>query len=148
MSCDWANRQIVHVDPDGQVHPCCYFANAYYRSTYNEGEESLYRMIHLYREYNQNPEKYNVDKRSVHDISKDKWFNETLEASWQSFDTLPQQCREHCTRNNPKKSQYITQLNSFGQQHEGGEAIGWKKKGDKPEEQANITQHWNGKDEL
>lgn len=144
VTCDWVSRNIVHVDPDGQVHPCCYFANAYYRSLYNEGEGHLFKMIPQYREYQENPERFNVDTRSVVDISKDEWFNETLEASWESWKTLPQQCRQHCCTNNPQINVHRTPLGSFGQQFEGGEAIGWKKKKDKEEELANIAQHWNG----
>ena len=145
VQCDWANRDIVHVDPDGQVHPCCFFANVYYKCKYTE--QDLYKHIPAYREYHEREQDFNVDNRSIDDIRKDEWFNETLEKSWESWDTIPHQCKIHCSQWTDPTNK-MTPLSNFGKQHGDGEAIGWKKKEAKSEEQANITQHWNDNDKL
>lgn len=145
VKCDWANRNIVHIDPDGQVHPCCYFANIYWREKYDGGGD-LDWMIPQYKEYIEREKEFNVENRSVVDIIKEPFFNETLEKNQESWDTIPLQCKKHCSQWEDPTGQ-TTPLGSFGKQHDGGEAVGWKKnKDDQDQQEANITEHWNEAD--
>ena len=104
IQCKWADKNRFVVNPDGQVWPCCYFANLAYIS---EKFRELNRRAELYSKnshmahpvmvaYMEKKDSMNAKNRPVHEILDDEWFNKTLPESWESEETLHQQCSTMC----------------------------------------------------
>lgn len=79
ISCKWLKERRVVVNPDGQVMPCCYLANRFYRE-----------------EYPYNKEEHNIFNKPLEEIlGESEWFNKELPESW---DNEPfKQCIKFCS---------------------------------------------------
>lgn len=97
IRCEWAEQKRFVTNPDGQVWPCCYWANFDY---YVKNNEVLHdgpknQMKHpVYQAYQDSAEAHNAFNRPTHEILQSKWFNETLPESWDS--DAPFLCVKHC----------------------------------------------------
>lgn len=103
IQCKWADKKRFVVNPDGQVWPCCYFANfTYYAAQFKDNPDKLFtghktQMDHeIIQKYYEDPDSKNAFKRPVHEILDDEWFNKTLPESWNSEETLHFQCSKMC----------------------------------------------------
>ncbi len=107
IRCKWAEENRFVVNPDGQVWPCCYFANLAYIS---EKFKELGRRAELYsknshmahpvmQDYMRKKETMNAKNRPVHKILDDDWFNVTLPESWKNEETFHQLCSKNCRVN-------------------------------------------------
>jgi len=92
--CPWAARKRFVVNPDGQVHPCCYFANSDYTGR-NRGEHFKEYDHQVYKSYDAKRDQMNVNNRPAHEILQDPWFDELFESLLDSDLTHPT-CRKRC----------------------------------------------------
>lgn len=105
VRCRWAEKNRFVVNPNGQVWPCCYFANFTYlveQYKLRDNEDQLFSGhkkqmdTDLIRDYYKNPDSKNAFKRPVHEILDDEWFNKTLPKTWESEETIHIQCSKFC----------------------------------------------------
>lgn len=117
IKCEWMQTKRILVNPDGQVLPCCFFANVMYmydrlgsekewepkkeygisdqlmdtpRVAYETSKENILM------EYHKNKEKYNIFNNSLEEILNGEWFTKTLPESWEDDSKLTRQCRTFC----------------------------------------------------
>ena len=104
IKCKWAlPRNEVVVNPDGQIMPCCYHANAYYHGNFaDKGKEVWSHEIYT-EEYSQNLEKYNILHTPLSEIIQSEWYQKTLPDSMKGNNPVPQ-CARYCS--NREKLQY------------------------------------------
>ena len=102
IKCKWMDEKRVVINPDGQVLPCCYFANMFYYSTVNldQGNElpagHRQQMAHyVLKEYADSADQYNLFKTDMETILNGKWFMKTLPESWNT-DNPHHQCALMC----------------------------------------------------
>lgn len=110
INCRWAKpfNQIV-VNPDGQVFPCCYHANSYYRFDQDPAYKSQVYDHPLYAtEYTTNKNQYNILHNLLSDILNTNFFKEMLQQSMLSDNPIPQ-CERHCSSRTDK----IPQIRSY-----------------------------------
>ena len=84
ISCKWLNSRRVVVNPDGQVAPCCYLANLFFK-----------------KGYPYNKEEHNIFNKPLEEIlGESEWFNKELPESW---DNEPfEQCIDYCSESGTK----------------------------------------------
>ena len=102
INCKWENEKRVVINPDGQVLPCCYFANMIYFSTVNRAKEielpagHRQQMAHpVLSSYVDSAEQSNIFNNDMESILNNKWFTETLPESWET-DNPPHLCALMC----------------------------------------------------
>jgi len=121
ISCEWMNRKRIVINPDGQVIPCCYFANNIfvskqfgYPDTYEKPDEypleyalvnypsSARKTVHdpILKSYIDNEKDLNIFNNDIEDILDHKWFQELYD-SWDDSDKISSICTKHCTVENP-----------------------------------------------
>ena len=88
--CKWALDNMLNINFDGQVWPCCYFGNndhsVYHKSFKNND---------IIKEYNLMRLDSNVKFTPLKEIIKNKWFDGSLQ---KSIDENPiTQCSKHCS---------------------------------------------------
>ena len=88
--CKWAMDNMLNINFDGQVWPCCYFGN---------GDHSKYKQTFLkndiIEEYNIMRFDNNVKFTPLKTIIENRWFNGALQ---KSIENNPiQQCKKHCS---------------------------------------------------
>ena len=144
VSCDWANRGIVSIDPHGQAFPCCFWSTTYFEQMFRLGGDlrnfqKLVDNIPQMQEYVDRLDEFNVEKRPIEEIIKDPLFNEKITESWKSYSTLPSPCRDHCSNARPESLRYEgwTKHGNASRQQDAGEYVVFGKKGE----------IWHGKDE-
>lgn len=94
IRCKWEHDNRILVNPDGQVLPCCYFANAhFFNSTTNYDVNLVHHPI--IQHYNQYKKSHNVFHNNLLDIIKNDWFKKELPESWTSKNPVPQ-CARYC----------------------------------------------------
>jgi hypothetical protein len=100
IRCEWADKKRFVINPDGQVWPCCYFANLDY---YVKNEENIpggheKQIAHsLYKDYDENREEYNAFNCPAHKILQKEWFTKILPESWElDEDDRHFLCIKHC----------------------------------------------------
>lgn len=94
ISCKWLRDNKILVNPDGQVLPCCYFANTHFFNSITKIENTL--VTHpLIKHYNQYKKSHNVFHNNLLDIIKNDWFKKELPDSWKSNNPVPQ-CSKFC----------------------------------------------------
>lgn len=93
INCKWMAEKRVVINPDGQVLPCCYFANMVYYSTVNNAQGielpagHKKQMAHnVLRSYVDSAEQHNLFSNDMESILNSKWFTETLPESWETDD--------------------------------------------------------------
>jgi|TARA_E500000318_G_scaffold51505_1_gene48190 hypothetical protein len=102
ISCEWKNNEVVIVNPDGQVFPCCYLSNLAYKYDITK-DDRLYKTEnenknkHIMKEYMENKNEYNIFNKPLDQILKSKWFDETLPKSWENYDDAYYKCKRKCT---------------------------------------------------
>ena len=117
IKCEWMQTKRILVNPDGQVLPCCFFANVMYmydrmgapdewtpkkeygisdqlmdvpRVAYETSQENILMQYYYDRD------KYNVHNRPLEEILNDEWFAKTLPESWEDENKLARQCATYC----------------------------------------------------
>lgn len=115
VTCEWMQAGRVLINPDGQVLPCCFFANVMYMvgklpadvpedDVYNRQNGPKWKIREQFRdepvlrEYVENKDDFNVFKRPLNEILESDWFQKTLPESWDDSDKLVLQCANHCTK--------------------------------------------------
>jgi hypothetical protein len=99
IKCEWMQSKRVLVNPDGQVLPCCFFANVMYMYDRLGAPKSWTPK----KEYGIEDQimdvprvEYNLFNKPLEEILESEWFTKTLPESWEDSDTLPRQCRTFC----------------------------------------------------
>jgi len=116
--CKWmVDDEMLLVNPDGQVLPCCYLSN-FFTTKNNEIKEpntwewdpmtdQLYHFdranhnLHneyVYKEYQKRKDKLNIFTNDLETILNDEWFTKILPESWESDDTILNACKKVCTK--------------------------------------------------
>lgn len=98
IQCKWAApRNEVVVNPEGQILPCCYHGNGHYTNKFDSriGNEIWDHDIYK-KEYNTNPEKYNILHTPLSEIINSDWFQKSLPNSMTSNNPVPQ-CARYCS---------------------------------------------------
>lgn len=98
--CRWAApRNEIVINPDGQVMPCCYHANAHMRGLIMKGEQKELHRNEIYANgYNKDLKAHNVFHTPLSDILKSKWYTETLPNSIKGDNPVHQCVRQCSTR--------------------------------------------------
>tara|TARA_B100001248_G_C26996972_1_gene281624 strand:+ start:144 stop:470 length:327 start_codon:yes stop_codon:yes gene_type:complete len=99
IKCQWLDMKKILVNPDGQVFPCCYLANKYYKIAqrkwkmefaYNEDNDQI-----MY-EYKKNEKDLNVKNKSMEEVLSHEWYTKDLPESWKSRETANNACINFC----------------------------------------------------
>ena len=106
--CEWSDQILVN--PDGQVWPCCYWANVSYENqVLYEGKTSEWRdKFHfrkdkIYNDYLDQIDELNAFNKPLEEIIEGKWFSQDLPESWKSFDTACSLCVRFCSKKKTNK---------------------------------------------
>lgn len=94
IRCKWIDSRRIVVNPDGQVVPCCYFANRHY---INKGFKYTVDGDILDK-YNKAAGELNAFNNPIDEIVNHKWFDELYE-SWNDSSTVSKICVKHCSIN-------------------------------------------------
>ena len=89
IKCSWGSKNRFVVNPDGQVLPCCYFANVVYSNTNLNG-------VGVLESYNHQKQDLNVFNKPIADILTSDWFTKTLPESWEDSATTHSICKRWC----------------------------------------------------
>ena len=107
--CRWAlPRNEIVINPDGQVLPCCYHANADFKrkNSSKEAAAAVERyMGPWYKEYVENSSEYNVFEKPLSTIMNSNWFVKSLPES-----TVSENPISVCEKNCSSKTNYVHQL--------------------------------------
>ena len=101
ITCVWAQRNRIVINPDGQVLPCCYLCNSHYNN--KEGGPNYdvkFAENELMKKYKD--KEFNVFNNNLLDIIAQPWFKKELKDSFTSGKPL-KQCVTYCSKN--KRSQ-------------------------------------------
>ena len=99
IECEWMRDRRLLVNPDGQVLPCCYFANSMYTFAQTNELHPLDRYnMKLLNDYYKEKDKYNIFNRSLDDIINEDWFTKALPKSWEKEETTCELCIRNCTK--------------------------------------------------
>lgn len=117
IECQWMKSKRLLINPDGQVLPCCFFANVIYMLTkFNDNDmkaKGKDRGIEdqimdkglvaietnaepVFQEYLKNKENYNIHHTPLEEIINSNWFTKTLPESWDDPNIAVRQCKKHC----------------------------------------------------
>jgi len=121
IQCQWMQSKRLLINPDGQVLPCCYFANVIYMLTKIDDEDMKAKPREergvedqimdkglvaletnaepLFQEYLENKQKYNINNTDLEEIVNSDWFVKSLPESWNDENKVTRQCKKYCTRN-------------------------------------------------
>ena len=100
--CRWQKVNRVLVNIDGQVLPCCYLVNTYYKNKFAMHNKKFSNHP-VMQAYNDNDN--NIFKSSLLEIIQhSKWFNKTLPNSWNT-DNPVKQCAKQCSTMTKTKHQ-------------------------------------------
>lgn len=120
IKCEWMKSNRLLINPDGQVLPCCYFANVMYmydklgtsekiaekRNQINDqiGNKNIIqnqtRDADILMDYYDEKEKYNIHNNSLEDIIESDWFTKRLPESWDDEETSARHCIKYCQAKN------------------------------------------------
>ena len=121
IQCEWASTNRIITNPDGQVVPCCFFANLLYISKQlgypeelpdvkREEYELEYQVAFtpqiamqtmkdpILQDYIQHEDELNLFANDLKDIINNDWFNR-LEKSWDDPEKVSSICVKHCQKN-------------------------------------------------
>ena len=119
IKCEWMDTERILINPDGQVLPCCFFANVIYMITklnpdemFPKKERGIEDQIMdrglvanettkepLFQEYLKDKEKYNIFHTPLEEIIESEWFTKSLPESWDDENRAARQCKKYCIRN-------------------------------------------------
>lgn len=119
IKCQWMESGRLIVNPDGQVIPCCFFANSIfvskmfnYPSSYNPKEHKFglkdeltkYRLTaaettndNILKSYIDHAEDLNAYNHSIEEILNHSWF-QNLYSSWTDVNRVSPLCVKHCSK--------------------------------------------------
>ena len=101
ITCVWAQRNRIVINPDGQVLPCCYLCNTHYNNKEGgPGYDDKFAESELMKKYKD--KEFNVFNKNLLDIIAQPWFKKELKDSFTSGKPL-KQCVTFCSKN--KRSQ-------------------------------------------
>jgi len=90
INCKFLNQTTnTIVNSTGQVWPCCYFGN--------KEHKAIEQDQHIFKEYNKNKDKHNLNNYTLKEILNSEWFTKTLPESWKDEETCARQCKRWCT---------------------------------------------------
>ena len=93
IKCSWGELNEISISFDGQVHPCCYFSNAYDR------KDRLFLDKPLMKSYSNQEKKLNIFHNTLSEIINHQWIKKELPDSWVSEKPI-NQCIRHCSSKN------------------------------------------------
>jgi len=99
-SCEYQKINKVHINYDGQVLPCCYFANAYVAGSRwsTLSDAGRWKDSWIGKEYLKTKDAHNAFNRDLFDILAGEWWSRKLPFSWKhSDDNGAVQCSKHCS---------------------------------------------------
>lgn len=117
IKCEWMQTRRILVNPDGQVLPCCFFANVIYmydrmgapdkwepKAEYGISDQlmDVPRVAHetskesILMDYYENRKEFNIFENDLEDILNSEWFQKTLPESWDDENKLSRQCKNFC----------------------------------------------------
>ena len=108
IKCRWMNNQQILINPDGQVWPCCYFANiAFYLKSINR-YDSEYEVTKYapFKEYDEHKAELNIFNNDLQQIFQHEWYTKTLPESWNSEETTHVVCKKACSYNTEENKYY------------------------------------------
>ena len=119
IECEWMRSKRLIVNPDGQVVPCCFFANALFvskqhgypqkfdKSNYKfelKDELTLYAFTStettadpILNSYIKQEDELNAYNTPLHEILDHNWYHE-LYASWDDEDKVSPICVRNCSK--------------------------------------------------
>lgn len=120
VECEWMKTKRLLINPDGQVLPCCFFANVIYmydklgttekiaekRNQISDQIGDKSRITNdtattdVLMNYYNNREKYNIHNTPLEEIINSDWFTKTLPESWNDPNLLVRQCKKYCQKKN------------------------------------------------
>ena len=86
--CRWGIRNRFVANPDGQVWPCCYFANSAFRDKIVNGDSPKFSAIpldghaQLMKKYDEHKDDLNLDNKTYKEVLEHDWFQKWLPESW------------------------------------------------------------------
>lgn len=114
IRCEWMETKRGLVNYDGQVYPCCYFANnfsveglfgdklgkeemRYGGIEIKKGDKYVSRKRErIYQDYLDSKSELNVMNSSLSDILNHEWFSKKLPESWNDESTAHRLCKKFC----------------------------------------------------
>lgn len=99
-SCEYQKINKVHINYDGQVLPCCYFANAYVAgSRWSKlSDAGKWKESWIGKEYLKTKDAHNAFNRDLFDILEGNWWTKKLPFSWKHSEIAGAvQCSKHCS---------------------------------------------------
>lgn len=113
IRCEWMETKRALVNYDGQVYPCCYFANNFsIESLFGDklGKEDIkYGGVEISKEdaltkkresvhqhYVDNKKQLNIMKEDLSNILQHEWFAKILPESWNDSDKAHRLCKKFC----------------------------------------------------
>lgn len=112
-----SKRNLV-INIDGQVHPCCYFANTLtlfdMKGSPDEWEDDFVygglkldpnnfklKMSWIFHEYVKRKSELSLKDNSLIDILNNEWFTKCLPESWDDDEKLHPFCKKFCQKGSP-----------------------------------------------
>ena len=92
IKCKWIETGRIVINPDGQVAPCCYFANSLYVA---KGFKHA-RDGDVYHKYNKAYNELNAFNNPIDKIINHQWFDDLYE-SWNDSNTTHRTCKRYCS---------------------------------------------------
>jgi hypothetical protein len=112
IKCRWMENQQILINPDGQVWPCCYFANiAFYLKSINQ-YDAEYEITKdtPFKEYDEHKAELNIFNNDLQQIIQHEWYTKTLPESWNSEKTTHVICKKVCSYNTEENKYCETEL--------------------------------------
>lgn len=96
IKCRWKYSNRILVNIDGQVYPCCYIVNSYYKSHFVDRGIDIAKHS-VMKEYAEHKDEHNIFKNDLRKIiTESKWFNQTLPESWTGNNPI-EVCVKNCS---------------------------------------------------
>lgn len=100
VKCKWREKEMFLVNPDGQVWPCCYLANAEYFKDVTDNDQSIVyprgnEESPIVGQYNLYKDELNAFNHSIDKIFMHRWWR-MLEQSWEDPDKADRRCIRYC----------------------------------------------------
>lgn len=99
--CKWKRKNRFLINPDGQVMPCCYLANAeYFRDVTGANPDIKYPIgprTYIMERYAESKEDLNAFNKPLEEVLNHPWWNE-LEESWKNPEHTDRRCIRYCSK--------------------------------------------------